>query len=65
MAVTELSGPARAEERPWAERVPGAYWAAGLFLIVLPAFASDFVMFQIMGWTFILGIMVLKTIFGS
>ncbi|WP_350091435.1 branched-chain amino acid ABC transporter permease [Thalassobaculum sp.] len=32
-------------------------------LLLMPAFASDFVIFQIMGWTFILGIIALSLMF--
>lgn len=47
----------------WLERVPPAYWVIGMILLVIPAFVSDFVMFQIMGWTFILGIIALSLTF--
>ncbi|MEM5585671.1 branched-chain amino acid ABC transporter permease [Roseibium sp. AS2] len=45
------------------ETVPPAYWVVGVVLLVLPAFVSPFVMFQIMGWTFILGIISLSLMF--
>jgi len=63
VAVTDLPSRTRTDDRMWAERVPVAYWGLGLFLVVLPAFASDFVMFQIMGWTFILGMIALSLMF--
>jgi len=44
-----------ADRRLWVERIPPAYWVGGFALLILPAFASDFVLFQIFGWTFILG----------
>lgn len=47
----------------WFERVPAVYWIFGLLLLFLPAFASNFVLFQIMGWTFILGIIALSLMF--
>ena len=44
-------------------RIPGPYWAVGIILLVLPAGASDFVMFQIFGWAFILGMIALSLMF--
>ncbi|MEP4767553.1 MAG: branched-chain amino acid ABC transporter permease [Roseibium sp.] len=45
------------------ESIPPAYWIMGAVLLVIPAFVSPFVMFQIMGWTFILGIISLSLMF--
>ncbi|MEP3427903.1 MAG: branched-chain amino acid ABC transporter permease [Roseibium sp.] len=45
------------------EAIPPAYWITGAVLLVIPAFVSPFVMFQIMGWTFILGIISLSLMF--
>jgi branched-chain amino acid transport system permease protein len=45
------------------ENVPPAYWILGIILLVIPAFVSPFVMFQLMGWTFILGIIALSLMF--
>ena len=47
----------------WAERIPAGYWVLGLLLLVMPAFAGDFVLFQVFGWTFILGIIALSLMF--
>jgi branched-chain amino acid transport system permease protein len=47
----------------WIERVPGQYWAAGLLLLLMPLFAGDFVLFQIFGWTLILGMIALSLMF--
>ncbi|MEP4702753.1 MAG: hypothetical protein ABJZ79_16555, partial [Parasphingorhabdus sp.] len=47
----------------WLERVPPLYWVIGLLLLVMPSFASGFVLFQIFGWTFILGIIALSLMF--
>ncbi len=58
MAVAETL-PVEAK-RPRAANVPGGYWVLAIILLVLPGFASDFVMFQIMGWTFILGMIALS-----
>jgi branched-chain amino acid transport system permease protein len=57
-----------AEERPvlqpsWIERIPAAVWGIGLVLLVMPAIANDFVLFQVMGWTFILGTIALSLMF--
>ncbi|WP_299400713.1 branched-chain amino acid ABC transporter permease [uncultured Roseobacter sp.] len=51
------------QDRAWVERVPPGYWVMGVVLLVIPAFVSPFVMFQIMGWTFILGIISLSLMF--
>jgi branched-chain amino acid transport system permease protein len=45
------------------ERVPGHIWALALILLAMPAFASNFVLFQILGWTFILGMIALSLMF--
>lgn len=47
----------------WLERVPPLYWVVGVLLLVMPSFASGFVLFQIFGWTFILGIIALSLMF--
>ncbi|MGF1553353.1 MAG: branched-chain amino acid ABC transporter permease [Paracoccaceae bacterium] len=60
MAVTDIGGPIRAEARP---AVPAAGWAVVLALLFMPAFAGDFVLFQIFGWSFILGIIALSLMF--
>lgn len=64
MAVVEDTVPRAADERrAWIERVPAAYWLVGFVLLVMPVFASNFVLFQIFGWTFILGIIALSLMF--
>jgi branched-chain amino acid transport system permease protein len=40
-----------------------ALWLLGLFLLILPAFASNFVLIQLFGWTFILGMIALSLMF--
>lgn len=47
----------------WIERIPAAWWALALVLLTMPAWANDFVLFQVMGWTFILGIIALSLMF--
>ncbi|MCV6592685.1 MAG: branched-chain amino acid ABC transporter permease [Silicimonas sp.] len=51
------------EDRSWLERIPAAYWVVGLVLLIMPAIAGDFVLFQIFGWTFILGLIALGLMF--
>jgi len=66
MAVTEIRAtePAgAAPQRNWWDRVPPSYWVVVVFLLFMPAFASDFVVYQLMGWTFILGIISLSLMF--
>ena len=55
-------------ERPiaaprWIERIPVPAWALVLLLLVMPVFANDFILFQVMGWTFILGTIALSLMF--
>lgn len=52
-----------AEERTWIETIPAPVWIVGFILLMMPAFANDFVLFQVMGWTFILGIIALSLMF--
>ncbi len=54
-----------AAERPRGtlDRVPPAYWVVGVLLLVLPAFVSPFILFQIMGWSFVLGLIALSLTF--
>lgn len=47
----------------WLERIPAAYWIVGFLLVVMPTFASDFVLYQIFGWSFILGVIALSLVF--
>lgn len=69
MAVTEHSGethPLPADRR-WPvyspAQIPAPYWVVGVILLFMPAFASDFVLFQIFGWSFILGMIALSLMF--
>lgn len=66
MAVIENPGSAPATTEPtqsWLERVPAVWWAVAAILLIMPAFANDFVLFQVMGWTFILGMIALSLMF--
>ena len=45
------------------ERLPPAAWALVVVLLFLPGFASNFILFQIFGWTFILGTIALSLMF--
>jgi branched-chain amino acid transport system permease protein len=61
MAVVEER---RSAARPlWVEQVPPVWWALGLILLTMPAWANDFLLFQVMGWTFILGTIALSLMF--
>jgi len=42
------------------ERIPPAVWVLGALLLAMPAFASNFVLYQIFGWSFILGMIALS-----
>lgn len=49
--------------KSWLERIPANYWIVGILLLIMPLFASDFVLFQIFGWAFILGMIALSLVF--
>ena len=51
------------QRRSWIERIPAAYWVLGILLLIMPAIAGDFILFQIFGWTFILSIIALSLMF--
>ena len=38
-------------------------WFVAIVLLFMPAFANDFILFQVMGWTFILGMIALSLMF--
>jgi branched-chain amino acid transport system permease protein len=63
MAMVEQRRKAAAIEPVWVERVPAAWWAVILILLTMPAWANGFFLFQVMGWTFILGIIALSLMF--
>lgn len=65
MAVVENSDLSETAERQpgWAERVPAAYWVVAILLLIMPAFTSPFTLFQIFGWSFILGMIALSLMF--
>ncbi|MEO0912256.1 MAG: branched-chain amino acid ABC transporter permease [Pseudomonadota bacterium] len=61
MAVIEhTASPPRAT---WLERTPPAYWLLALVLLILPSFASGFVLNQVFGWAFCLGMIALSLMF--
>nr|WP_319386385.1 branched-chain amino acid ABC transporter permease [uncultured Roseibium sp.] len=66
MALAE-SNPATkvhdARERVWFERIPAAYWITCIALLIMPAFASEFTLYQVFGWSFILGMISLSLMF--
>lgn len=47
----------------WIEKIPAGWWALVLILLTMPAWANDFLLFQVMGWTFILGMIALSLMF--
>lgn len=54
---------ARRTEPAWFERIPAAYWVVGVLLVIMPLFASDFALYQVFGWAFILGMIALSLMF--
>lgn len=55
------------EDDLWLSRkiaaIPAAYWAAAFVLLCMPLFTSDFVLFQILSWSLILGMIALSLMF--
>ena len=51
------------DHRMWSSRIPAAWWIAGIVLLFLPVVANSFWLFQVMGWTFILGMIGLSLMF--
>lgn len=47
----------------WVARVPPAAWAVAFVLLIMPLIANNFWLFQVFGWTFILGIIALSLMF--
>lgn len=64
MAVVDNPfGPVPVRELNLIERVPPAAWALGFAALVMPLIANDFWLFQVFGWTFILGMIGLSLMF--
>lgn len=66
MAVTDVRTNTRsndAEQAVWFERIPAGYWVVCIILLIMPAFASEFTLYQVFGWTFILGMISLSLMF--
>lgn len=47
----------------WLESVPIAAWVLAVIMLVMPVLANDFILFQVFGWTFILGMIALSLMF--
>ena len=47
----------------WYERIPAGYWVLGVLLLIMPGLVSDFTLYQIFGWSFILGMIALSLMF--
>ncbi|MEM1345480.1 MAG: branched-chain amino acid ABC transporter permease, partial [Pseudomonadota bacterium] len=47
----------------WIERIPTAYWIVGAILLLMPTVAGDFILYQVFGWSFILGMIALSLMF--
>jgi len=66
MATLEQARAAAAGAQPgieWPMRLPAAVWAGAVLLLLMPAFANNFFLFQVFGWTFILGMIALSLMF--
>ena len=45
------------------ERIPASWWVVGIILLFMPVVAGNFVLYQIFGWAFILGMIALSLMF--
>ena len=54
---------AGAAHRSWFERIPAGWWATIIVLLAMPLFANNFWLFQVMGWTFIMGMIAISLTF--
>jgi branched-chain amino acid transport system permease protein len=65
MALAESStrSAARAAQAEWLQRIHPLAALVAIVLVVMPAIASDFVLFQIFAWSFILGTIALGLMF--
>ncbi|MGL4243381.1 MAG: branched-chain amino acid ABC transporter permease [Beijerinckiaceae bacterium] len=54
---------ASASQRMWFERIPGGWWLAIAALLLMPLLANSFWLFQVFGWTFILGMIAVSLMF--
>jgi branched-chain amino acid transport system permease protein len=51
------------DQRMWFERIPVGWWVAIVVLLGMPLVANNFWLFQVMGWTFILGMIAVSLMF--
>lgn len=58
-----LNGKALAARSGWLDRVPLPVWVLAFVLLIMPLLANDFWLFQVFGWTFILGMIALSLMF--
>jgi branched-chain amino acid transport system permease protein len=63
MSDQALRSNPRTDETLWFERIPAPWWALIVVLLFMPAVANSFWLFQVMGWTFILGMIGLSLMF--
>jgi len=54
---------AAAPGRSWIERIPAGWWVAVVVLLAMPLVANNFWLFQVMGWSFILGMIAVSLTF--
>ncbi|MDK3074631.1 branched-chain amino acid ABC transporter permease [Sedimentitalea sp. JM2-8] len=47
----------------WFERITAPWWVLAAVLLTMPVWVNDFILFQVMGWTFILGMIALSMMF--
>ncbi|WP_299862080.1 branched-chain amino acid ABC transporter permease [uncultured Hoeflea sp.] len=60
MALVERTVPSGTT---WIDRVPGIWWAIALILLIMPVIVNDFILFQVFGWSLVLGMIALSLMF--
>ena len=61
--VRSLEGPRPLIEQEWFRRIHPTVWLVAFMLLIMPLIAGDFILFQIFGWSFILGMIALSLMF--
>lgn len=63
MSDVALAPQIRSSIIAWLERVPVVVWVLGFLLLTMPLYANDFWLFQVFGWSFVLGMISLSLMF--
>jgi branched-chain amino acid transport system permease protein len=66
MAMVDRSSPVAERESSsgiWIDKIPFKFWVIGIIMLFMPVIANNFWLFQVFGWTFILGMIALSLMF--